>query len=100
VWNVHIPLNGTGEQHIGILKNFVGAITRGEPLIAPAVEGIHSVELANAMLLSSFRDAPVTLPMDSATYAAELKKKIAESRFSKKVTSPVVASADTFSKSF
>ncbi len=74
-WDVTIPINTTGEQHLGILKNFTAAIQGTEPLIAPAVEGIHSVELANAMLLSSFRDQPITLPLDGADYAAELKKR-------------------------
>ncbi len=74
-WEITIPIHAKGEQHVGILKNFTAAIQGTEPLIAPAVEGIHSVELANAMLLSSFRDRPISLPLDAADYAAELKKK-------------------------
>ena len=83
-WEVRIPAAGKGEQHVGILKNFVGAIRGTGELLAPAVEGIHSVELANAMLLSEFTGQPVDLPMDSAVYAAELKKKIETSTFVKK----------------
>ena len=75
VWNVSIPINGTNERYLGILKNFVAAIRGEEKLIAPAEEGIRSVELANAMLLSSFRDCPIRLPLDAAEYAAELKKR-------------------------
>jgi hypothetical protein len=45
------------------------------PLIAPAAEGTHSVELANAMLLSSFEARTVNLPIDPAVYEALLKKK-------------------------
>lgn len=97
-WDVSIPTGGKGEQHNGILKNFVGAIRGDEALIAPAEEGIHSVELANAMLLSSFRDAPVELPMDSSEYAAELKKKIAESKPEKKVIREI--STEDFNRSF
>lgn len=74
-WDVTIPVTGQGEQHLGILKNFAPAIRGAEPLIAPAAEGVHSLELANAMLLSSFRDRPVALPLG----AAELTKKIASS---------------------
>lgn len=99
VWNVTIPIAGTGEQHTGIMKNFAAAIRGEEPLIAPATEGIHSVELANAMLLSSFRDRPVTLPLDAAEFAAELKKKIMESTFTK-TTVPDAGPAADFSKSF
>src|SRR4029077_10697967 len=50
---IQIPLSGHGGQHIEVLQNFVDAILDGKPLIAPAAEGIHSVELANAMLYSS-----------------------------------------------
>jgi predicted dehydrogenase len=73
VWNVEIPVSGGGEQHNGILKNFVAAILDGAPLIAPAEEGIRSVELANAMLYSALTGKRVELPLDSAAYAAHLR---------------------------
>ncbi|MFQ3577952.1 MAG: Gfo/Idh/MocA family oxidoreductase, partial [Verrucomicrobiia bacterium] len=98
-WQVTIPVHGNGEQHLGILKNFVAAIRDGVPLIAPAAEGIHSVELANAMLLSSEKNATVTLPMDSGEYEDWLKKKIAESTFKKKVVQSTSA-GDDFASSF
>jgi predicted dehydrogenase len=79
VWNVEIPVTGTGTQHLGILQNFVNAIRDGEPLVAPAVEAIHGVELANAMIYSSVRGETVRLPLDSAAYAAELERLVRES---------------------
>jgi predicted dehydrogenase len=79
VWNVTIPVSGHGEQHIGILKNFAGAILDGAPLIAPAREGIHSVELANAMLYSTFTDQTVQLPLDGNAYERELTHLISSS---------------------
>ncbi|MDP0501864.1 MAG: Gfo/Idh/MocA family oxidoreductase [Verrucomicrobiota bacterium JB022] len=75
VWNIEIPVEGRGPQHDGILANFTQAILGQEELIAPASEGIRSVELGNAMLLSSIRDQPVTVPLDAQAYAAELKKR-------------------------
>jgi predicted dehydrogenase len=69
----------TGGQHIEVLQNFIDAILDGTPLIAPAAEGIQSVELANAMLASTFRNSTVTLPLDAAAYEAELQKKISAS---------------------
>jgi len=84
VWNVEIPVRGGGEQHRGIMKNFVNAILNDEPLIAPAAEGIYSVELANAMLSSQFLDAKVELPLDGAHYQRLLEEKIAASPRSKK----------------
>ena len=75
--DVSIPIAGHGEQHIGILKNFAEAIRNGAPLIAPAEEGIHSVELANAMLYSSFTGKTIELPLDGRAYERHLKKLIA-----------------------
>ncbi|NCW27289.1 MAG: gfo/Idh/MocA family oxidoreductase [Verrucomicrobia bacterium] len=57
-----------GRQHRGILDNFSAAIRRGVPIIAPAREGLNSLELANAILLSSHRGRPVSLPLDSSAY--------------------------------
>ncbi len=74
VWDVSIPVSGHGDQHVGILQNFVDAILDGAALVAPAAEGIRSVELANAMLLSTFTGQTVTLPMDGATYQQWLDK--------------------------
>ena len=55
-----------------VLANFCAAILTGEALIAPALEGAASVELANAMIYSSLRGQAVELPLDPALYAAEL----------------------------
>jgi len=74
-WDVNIPTQGSGGQHNEIIQNFIDAIQKGTPLIAPAEEGIHSVELANTMLLSSDTKETIELPLNSATYEAWLKKK-------------------------
>ncbi len=86
VWNVEIPVEGHGGQHAAILENFANAILHGEPLLAPAEEGIHSVELANTMLYSSLKGRPIDLPLDSTAYEAELKRLIATSSFEKEVS--------------
>lgn len=96
-WDVFIPTNGTGEQHLGILKNFAAAILSREPLMAPATEGIHSVELGNAMLLSSLKNRCQPLPIDAAEFENELGKLVRQSTFQK---NEVVVVADDFSKSF
>lgn len=85
VWDVEIPVDGSGDQHLGIMKNFVEAILDQAPLIAPAEEGIHSVELANAMLYSSHLGETVELPLDGAAYERLLHERIANSRFKKTV---------------
>ena len=85
VWHIEVPVPaGNGPQHAGITQNFVDAILDGAPLIARAEEGIHSLELANAMLYSTFQGRAVDLPLDAAGYEAQLKKLIATSRFEKK----------------
>jgi predicted dehydrogenase len=74
VWNIHIPVDGFGGQHSEILQNFVDAILDGAPLIAPAAEGIHSVELANAMLYSSLKDCTVEFPLDGPAFGTLLQE--------------------------
>jgi predicted dehydrogenase len=78
-WEIRIPIKGHGPQHDGILRNFVSAILDGTPLIAPAEEGIYSLELANAFLLSTLEDRAVQLPIDGALFEQHLKKLIASS---------------------
>lgn len=85
VWKIEIPIPHRGEQHAGILKNFTNAILKGEPLLSPAGEGIRSVELVNAMLLSSFRDRTVEFPISAAEYEAMLLELIAKSKSKKNV---------------
>ena len=63
-----------------ILQNFVNAIREGSDLIAPASEGIHAVELANAILYSSLTESTVELPLDSVAYEKQLKMLIHLSR--------------------
>lgn len=82
-WNVEIPVKDAPKGHAIITQNFVDAILDGTPLIAPAAEGIHSVELANAMLYSSLLGQPVELPLDGAAYERKLQALIAESKFEK-----------------
>jgi len=92
-----IPIEGKGGQHVEALENFADAILTGAPLIAPAEEGIHSVELANAMLYSSLLGRPVEIPLDAAAYEQALMRLIAESRFEKQSADVV---ADDVTKSF
>lgn len=69
---VPIPVSGHGGQHIETLQNFVAAILDGTPLVASAEEGVASVELANAILLSAWRGRPISLPIDADEYEREL----------------------------
>jgi predicted dehydrogenase len=88
---VPVTADGRGGQHVAILQNFIDAILDGTPLIAPAAEGLHSVELANAILLSAWTGRAVELPIDGAGYERELQKRIATSRPKAKPTVQAIA---------
>jgi predicted dehydrogenase len=68
-----IRLPKAAELHQVLIRNFVDAILNGTPLIAPAKQGLRSVELANAMIYSSYTDGTVELPLNAAKYSRFLK---------------------------
>ncbi len=84
-WRCEVPHDrraATG--HNEILKDFVRAVREGSELLAPGLEGIKSLELANAMLLSSWEgDRWVELPVDADLYHERLQERIETSTFEK-----------------
>ncbi|MFW5799096.1 MAG: Gfo/Idh/MocA family protein [Planctomycetota bacterium] len=83
IWDIEIPLTGTGESHQGIIDNFVDAIAGRAELIAPATEGVCSVELGNAILLAALERREVPLPLDGDAFEARLQHMIDTSTFKK-----------------
>ncbi len=83
-WRCEIPVGGSGEEHLGVLKNWSNAILKGEKLTAPGEDGIHSLELSNAMLLSAWTDNWVDLPVDEDAFHGRLQELIKTSRYQKK----------------
>ena len=69
-----------GGQHEEIIENFCDAISSGNELIAKGTEGIHSVELANAILLSTFLNKPISTPINGDEYKKQLDLMIFNSR--------------------
>ncbi len=67
-------------QHAAILDNFIKAARGEEALIAPAEEGLRSLELAGAMIYSGWTGEPVPLPLDGLAYEAALLDRIAQSK--------------------
>lgn len=59
VWNCEIPTNGTGEQHVGILKNVASALIKGTPLLAPGVEGVNGLTVSNSIHYSAWTNSTV-----------------------------------------
>lgn len=75
-----IKQGGNNPQHVGILNNFANAILGTEPLYVDGREGLKCVELIDSMLLSSWTDKTVSLPIDDDEYYGELKKRIDSSK--------------------
>ena len=69
-----------GEQHVGILKNFTNHILNGEPLLSPGMEGIYGLAIANAMMLSSWKNEWVDVQNDGEEFWSYLQDKIKTSR--------------------
>ena len=65
-----------GHGHEVILANFADAILSGADLIAPAEEGLNSVMLNNAIIMSAHRRESVRLPLDGEDFAALLAQYI------------------------
>ncbi|MFC5931196.1 gfo/Idh/MocA family oxidoreductase [Cryobacterium melibiosiphilum] len=65
-----------GAQHAGVLENFAANILDGTPLLAPGSDGITGVRLANAIHLSSWTGAEVSLDFDEADFLAGLNDRI------------------------
>jgi len=97
VWKIEIPISSEPAQHAVLTQNFIDAIIDGVPLIAPGEEGIHSIELANAILYSGLIEKTIELPLDSAAYEKKLNELIAASRHEKKVAQ---VSNEDFTSSF
>jgi len=76
--------------HIAMLRRFADTVREEGPeehLYATGEDGRRALELANAMLLSSYRDKTVTIPTDRIDYEtllAELRAKAARGEFKKR----------------
>jgi len=75
---------GTGEQHVGIFKNFADAILNGAQLLSPGAEGIKGLTISNAMHYSAWTGETVNVkefPHDK--FRKLLEEKIAASKVDK-----------------
>ena len=74
VWAAPEMVSYLGEQHLGILKNFVDNILTGRKLITRGEEGVLGLSLSNAMYLSSWTDDWVALPPNESLFLEYLNK--------------------------
>ncbi|WP_337032148.1 Gfo/Idh/MocA family oxidoreductase [Paenibacillus illinoisensis] len=82
-WKCEVPITGTESGHPGLIRNWIDAIRTGAALIAPGEEGIHGLTLSNAMLLSTWTDNWVELPIDEELFYEHLQGRIASSNTKK-----------------
>ncbi len=80
VWKCEIPYKENRQEHMAITQDWVQAIRTGSKLLSAGTEGINGVELANAMLLSTWTDDWVDIPVDEDLYYEELQKRVANSK--------------------
>ncbi|MDF2669989.1 MAG: oxidoreductase [Paenibacillus sp.] len=83
-WKCEIPVPEGDSGHYMITQNWVDAIAKGTPLLAPGEEGIHALTLSNAMHLSTWTDNWVSFPIDEDAYYDRLQEKIHHSARTKK----------------
>jgi predicted dehydrogenase len=76
-----VELEECQEGHGAILRNFARAILFDEPLMAPGEVGLGSLELSNAIILSSRKGEPVDVPIDRSEYDALIEELRAGSAF-------------------
>lgn len=89
--------DGKNPQHAGIINNFAAAILGHGSLFVRGEEGIHSVELMNAIELSGWNGGErMELPIDDMRYKRELDAKRALTKEKKNVVAAVADTANTF----
>jgi predicted dehydrogenase len=68
-----VPYEHHGQPgHALVTDNFANAVLNRKTPIAPAEEGVHSVMLGNAIMLSSFEKRTVDIPIDEGVYEKTL----------------------------
>lgn len=66
---VPLELGPGAGKHSDVYRNFVAAVQQGTPFMSPGTEGRLSLELANALIYSSYTRSEVDLPLDREKYA-------------------------------
>ncbi|MCZ7647963.1 MAG: Gfo/Idh/MocA family oxidoreductase [Planctomycetota bacterium] len=78
--DVKLPEAAGAQGHVAVYHDFLRAIRTGKPPAVTGEDGRNSVELANAMILSSFTGKPVKVPVNRKAYEALMRKLIAQSK--------------------
>jgi predicted dehydrogenase len=75
-WDIDVPYPKAPPigEHERIVRNFIDAVTKKTPLLAPGNEGARGLEIGNAMLMSAMEKRSVTLPLDGDAFDALIKR--------------------------
>ena len=72
-WKIDIPYQTNDDSaHRVVIENFANAILHGDDLVAQASEGINSVAIGNAIMLSHFEGETVNMPINGDAYEKKL----------------------------
>lgn len=78
-----LKLEKSPASHAGVVGNLVRHLLHGEKLVTPGASGLASLELANAIMLSSFEKRWVKIPISRLKYDKMLDSLRRNSRFFK-----------------
>lgn len=70
-WKINVPVDAGKPAHSIVLQRWIDVIRGDRPnsdLLAEGTEGVHGLEIGNAMLMSALTRRPVELPVDGAAY--------------------------------
>lgn len=98
-WKCEIPVKAPAEsQHSVLLDNFASAILAGTPLLAPGVDGINELTIANAIFYSDWQGNKWMdlTNFDHDGFYAALQDKIAKSTVVKTVTQKTTSTEGTY----
>ncbi len=94
-WECNVPAGGQIDQeHTEVTRRWVAKIRGEGELIANGEEGINSLQLSNAMLLSAWTDSWIDIPVNEDTYYQMLQQKIEASDTTKSAGKGGVMSVD------
>jgi len=83
--DLELELPDCEKGHAAVLRNFARCILHGEELLAPGEFGLKSLELTNAIMLSSHKGEEVDIPIDRQEFDNLIERLISTSTFKKKV---------------
>ena len=84
-WKCEVPIQKKEtEERVEIINNWIDAILDGTELLSPGEEGINGLMISNAMLLSTWINDWVELPIDENLFYEKLKDKISNSKINNK----------------